>query len=56
MVAPQTSLPSPLLSRSKFLSDQWMHEKGFLSPEAHLDLKPWYVAPTPGLQPQSCGK
>uniref|UniRef100_A0A8C4EC16 Cystathionine beta-synthase n=1 Tax=Dicentrarchus labrax TaxID=13489 RepID=A0A8C4EC16_DICLA len=27
---------------SKFLSDKWMCEKGFLSPEAPLDLKPWW--------------
>ncbi|TMS06178.1 Cystathionine beta-synthase [Larimichthys crocea] len=27
---------------SKFLSDKWMHEKGFLSPEAPLDPKPWW--------------
>uniref|UniRef100_UPI0037E90DB5 cystathionine beta-synthase b n=1 Tax=Semicossyphus pulcher TaxID=241346 RepID=UPI0037E90DB5 len=27
---------------SKFLSDEWMCEKGFLSPEAPTDLKPWW--------------
>ncbi|KAF3694741.1 Cystathionine beta-synthase [Channa argus] len=27
---------------SKFLSDQWMYEKGFLSPEAPMDRKPWW--------------
>ncbi|XP_035531815.1 cystathionine beta-synthase b [Morone saxatilis] len=27
---------------SKFLSDKWMCEKGFLSPEALLDFKPWW--------------
>ncbi|KAM9346815.1 cystathionine beta-synthase b [Symphorus nematophorus] len=27
---------------SKFLSDRWMREKGFLSPEAQVALKPWW--------------
>uniref|UniRef100_A0A3Q3X5N1 Cystathionine beta-synthase n=1 Tax=Mola mola TaxID=94237 RepID=A0A3Q3X5N1_MOLML len=27
---------------SKFLSDKWMSEKGFLSPEAPMDTKPWW--------------
>ncbi|TKS66995.1 Cystathionine beta-synthase [Collichthys lucidus] len=27
---------------SKFLSDKWMYKKGFLSPEAPLDPKPWW--------------
>ncbi|XP_042283280.1 cystathionine beta-synthase b isoform X1 [Thunnus maccoyii] len=27
---------------SKFLSDQWMYEKGFLSPEPPMDFKPWW--------------
>ncbi|KAM9709452.1 cystathionine beta-synthase b [Menidia menidia] len=27
---------------SKFLSDHWMREKGFLLPEAQMDLKPWW--------------
>ncbi|KAM6978405.1 cystathionine beta-synthase b [Tautogolabrus adspersus] len=27
---------------SKFLSDEWMSEKGFLSPEDPIDLKPWW--------------
>ncbi|XP_019116714.2 cystathionine beta-synthase b [Larimichthys crocea] len=27
---------------SKFLSDKWMYEKGFLSPEAPLEPKPWW--------------
>ncbi|XP_022051524.1 cystathionine beta-synthase b [Acanthochromis polyacanthus] len=27
---------------SKFLSDQWMCEKGFLGPEAPVDVKPWW--------------
>ncbi|KAI3355824.1 hypothetical protein L3Q82_004385 [Scortum barcoo] len=27
---------------SKFLSDKWMCEKGFLSPQAPMDLRPWW--------------
>ncbi|KAM7380395.1 hypothetical protein PAMP_003697 [Pampus punctatissimus] len=27
---------------SKFLSDQWMFEKGFFSPEPLMDFKPWW--------------
>lgn len=30
-----------ILSRSKFLSDKWMSEKGFLIPEAPGESRPW---------------
>lgn len=32
-----------LSSRSKFLSDKWMVQKGFLSEEELMVKKPWYV-------------
>ncbi|XP_076603089.1 cystathionine beta-synthase b [Chaetodon auriga] len=51
---------------SKFLSDKWMCEKGFLSPEAPVPLKPWWwnmtvqclhlSAPLTVLPSESCQK